>query len=82
MPTVLSIMMSDIVPLRERGTWQGLLNIIFALGAGSGAPLGNIPRSCLSGTSRNDRQIGGIFADSIGWRWWEISYLGTKFEIC
>lgn len=82
MPTVLSIMMSDIVPLRERGTWQGILNIVFALGAGCGAPLGNNLRSCLSGTSRNDRQIGGIFADSIGWRWWEFSYFGTIFEIC
>lgn len=51
MTTVVSIMMSDIVPLRERGTWQGILNIVYALGAGCGAPLG------------------GIFADSIGWRW-------------
>ena len=28
MTTVVSIMMSDIVPLRERGTWQGIINII------------------------------------------------------
>ena len=34
--------MSDIVPLRERGTWQGILNIVFALGAGCGAPLGKL----------------------------------------
>lgn len=40
MTTVVSIIMSDIVPLRERGTWQGLINIIYALGAGCGAPLG------------------------------------------
>lgn len=32
--------MSDIVPLRERGTWQGILNIIYAFGAGIGAPMG------------------------------------------
>ncbi|MCJ1464315.1 hypothetical protein MMC07_002928 [Pseudocyphellaria aurata] len=51
MTTVVSIMLSDIVPLRERGVWQGILNIVFALGAGCGAPLG------------------GIFADSVGWRW-------------
>ena len=51
MTTVVSILMSDIVPLRERGTWQGLLNLVFAAGSGSGAPLG------------------GLMADSIGWRW-------------
>lgn len=40
MTTVVSIIMSDIVPLRERGTWQGILNIIYASGSGCGAPLG------------------------------------------
>ena len=40
MTTVVSIIMSDVVPLRERGTWQGIINIIYALGAGCGAPLG------------------------------------------
>ena len=40
MTTVVSIMMSDIVPLRERGTWQGIINIIFSTGSGLGAPLG------------------------------------------
>ena len=42
MSTVVSILMSDIVPLRERGTWQGIINIIYAFGAGSGAVLGGI----------------------------------------
>ena len=42
MTTVVSIMMSDIVPLRERGTWQGIINIIFASGSGCGAPLGGL----------------------------------------
>lgn len=40
MTTVASILMSDIVPLRTRGTWQGILNIIFALGSATGGPLG------------------------------------------
>ena len=40
MSTVVSIMMSDIVTLRERGVWQGVINIIYAAGAGIGAPLG------------------------------------------
>lgn len=51
MTTVVSILLSDVVPLRERGKWQGYVNIIYAAGASSGAPLG------------------GILADSIGWRW-------------
>lgn len=42
MTTVVSIIMGDIVPLRERGTWQGIINIIFAIGSGSGAPLGGL----------------------------------------
>jgi MFS family permease len=41
MTTVVSIVMSDVVPLRERGTWQGIINIIYASGAGCGAPLGS-----------------------------------------
>lgn len=51
MTTVVSIIMSDIIPLQKRGTWQGYLNVIFAIGASIGAALG------------------GIFADTIGWRW-------------
>lgn len=40
MTTVVSILMSDLVPLRERGVWQGVINIVYATGAGIGAPLG------------------------------------------
>ena len=42
MTTVVSILLSDVVSLRERGTWQGYINIIFASGAGIGAPLGGV----------------------------------------
>lgn len=55
MTTVVSILMSDIVPLKDRGMWQGYINVIYASGAGCGAPLG------------------GLLADSIGWRW---SFIG------
>ncbi|EGN95697.1 hypothetical protein SERLA73DRAFT_113391 [Serpula lacrymans var. lacrymans S7.3] len=40
--TVGSIIMSDVVPLRKRGTWQGLQNIMFAVGSSAGAPLGGV----------------------------------------
>ncbi|KAL1986767.1 hypothetical protein VTN96DRAFT_5632 [Rasamsonia emersonii] len=42
MTTVVSILMSDLVPLRDRGLWQGIINIIYATGAGVGAPLGGL----------------------------------------
>lgn len=40
MATVTTILFSDIVPLKDRGLWQGILNLIYALGASIGAPLG------------------------------------------
>ncbi|KAF7514143.1 hypothetical protein GJ744_004468 [Endocarpon pusillum] len=42
MTTVVSILISDIVPLEDRGLWQGYINIIYATGAGCGAPLGGL----------------------------------------
>ncbi|KAH6719868.1 major facilitator superfamily domain-containing protein [Leptodontidium sp. MPI-SDFR-AT-0119] len=42
MATVVSILFSDIIPLRERGTWQGYMNIVYATGASLGAPLGGL----------------------------------------
>lgn len=46
MSTVVSILVSDLVPLRSRGSWQGVLNIVFASGAASGAPLGTYFNRC------------------------------------
>ena len=43
MTTVVSILLSDIIPLRDRGVWQGVINIIYATGSGIGAPLGKRP---------------------------------------
>jgi predicted MFS family arabinose efflux permease len=37
-----SILMSDILGLRERGTWQGYVNVVYATGAAAGAPLGGL----------------------------------------
>lgn len=42
MTTVVTILLSDIIPLKDRGLWQGIINIIYAAGAGSGAPLGGL----------------------------------------
>ncbi|KAK8138357.1 Vacuolar membrane amino acid uptake transporter fnx2 [Apiospora sp. TS-2023a] len=51
MNAVVSILVTDLVSLRDRGVWQGYINIVFTAGIASGAP------------------IGGLLADSIGWRW-------------
>ncbi|KAL2054778.1 hypothetical protein ABVK25_005082 [Lepraria finkii] len=48
---VVTVLLSDFIPLRERGTYQGYLNLIGAVGSTSGGP------------------IGGLFIQSIGWRW-------------
>ncbi|KAL7410721.1 MFS general substrate transporter [Mrakia frigida] len=38
--TVSSVVLSDVVPLRSRGLWQGCLNVLFGAGSGIGGPLG------------------------------------------
>ncbi|KAL8952519.1 MAG: hypothetical protein Q9222_001587 [Ikaeria aurantiellina] len=48
---VVTVLLSDVISLRERGTYQGYLNLIGAIGSTSGGP------------------IGGLFVQSIGWRW-------------
>lgn len=40
MATLASIIISDLVPLRSRGTWQGLMNIVWSCGNTAGASLG------------------------------------------
>lgn len=40
MTAVVSILISDLVPLRDRGVWQGYINVIFVFGTSTGAPLG------------------------------------------
>lgn len=40
MSTLVSILLSDVIPLRARGTWQGYGNIVFAAGLGCGATFG------------------------------------------
>lgn len=38
--TVVSIILTGLVPPENRGIWQGILNIVYSRGAGLGAPLG------------------------------------------
>ena len=43
MIVLLSIILSDVVPMRERGLWQGWLNVLSMVGMSVGAPLGIHP---------------------------------------
>jgi MFS family permease len=36
------VILSDLVPLKRRGTFQGYMNIVFSTGTSLGAPLGGI----------------------------------------
>ncbi|KAM0755662.1 MFS general substrate transporter [Meredithblackwellia eburnea MCA 4105] len=40
--TMSSIVTSDLVPLRKRGVYQGLGNVVYAIGAAIGGPLGGV----------------------------------------
>lgn len=42
MNAIVSILMTDLVSLRDRGVWQGYINVVFAAGIASGAPLGGL----------------------------------------
>lgn len=42
MNAVVSILMTDLVPLRDRGLWQGYINMVYAVGVASGAPIGGL----------------------------------------
>jgi MFS family permease len=40
--TVVAILLSDVATMRERGTWQGYVNIMFGTGAVVGSCMGGI----------------------------------------
>ncbi|KAK7756208.1 hypothetical protein SLS62_001801 [Diatrype stigma] len=40
MNAVISILVTDLVSLRDRGVWQGYINIVYAAGVAAGAPIG------------------------------------------
>ena len=43
MMILISIIFSDVVPTKERGLWQGWLNVLYTVGMSIGAPLGIRP---------------------------------------
>ncbi len=40
MNAVVSILVTDLVSLRDRGVWQGYINVVFGCGIAAGAPIG------------------------------------------
>lgn len=45
---VVTVLLSDLIPLRERGTYQGYLNLIGAIGSTTGGPIGMAARKGLN----------------------------------
>jgi MFS family permease len=37
-----TVILSDLIPLKRRGTFQGYMNIVFASGTSLGAPIGGV----------------------------------------
>lgn len=37
---VATVLLSDLIPIRDRGTYQGYLNLVGAIGSTSGGPIG------------------------------------------
>ncbi|KAL7627023.1 hypothetical protein AAE478_003799 [Parahypoxylon ruwenzoriense] len=42
MNAVVTILVTDLVSLRDRGVWQGYINVVFASGIAAGAPVGGL----------------------------------------
>lgn len=42
---LVTVLLSDYIQLRERGTYQGYLNLIGAIGSTSGGPVGQLSTS-------------------------------------
>ena len=40
--TLASIVLSDIIPLRQRGVWQGYRNVVYAAGLAVGTLMGGL----------------------------------------
>ena len=40
--TLVAILLSDVATMRERGTWQGYVNITFGIGAALGSCVGGV----------------------------------------
>jgi MFS family permease len=73
MTVVVSILFSDIIPLRERGTWQGYLNIVYATGFALGGPLGGLLADTIGWRVR-DLSLCFIY---------QVPYfIGQQYELC
>ncbi|KAL9025148.1 MAG: hypothetical protein Q9196_005984 [Gyalolechia fulgens] len=67
---VATVLLSDLIPIRDRGTYQGYLNLVGAIGSTSGGPVGAYYGATLNTEhALAHRPIGGLFAQTTGWRW-------------
>ncbi|OJA20884.1 hypothetical protein AZE42_00884 [Rhizopogon vesiculosus] len=64
--TVSSIAVTDLIPLKQRGLYQGMTNILFGLGAGLGGPVGGWVNDTLGWRAAFLLQVGSlIFIPSV-----------------
>ena len=66
--SVVSILVSDLVPLRQRGTWQGKNSTLYSQNDGVERAIGILNITFAAG-SASGGPLGGLLTDSIGWRW-------------
>lgn len=42
MSTLVSVLLTDVIPFRERTLWQGYMRLVISVGTGVGAPFGRL----------------------------------------
>jgi MFS family permease len=73
MQAVVAIILSDLIPLRKRAKYQGIINVIFVsrpmLSLAINIDVFVKAMGCAIGGP-----LGGIMVDFIGWRWYLYSF--------
>ena len=42
MSTLVTVLLTDVIPFRERTLWQGYMRLVISVGTGVGAPFGSL----------------------------------------
>lgn len=70
MITLIAVIFFDVIPLKERGLWQGYSNVLYAIGMSIGAPVDRqLNYDMQKPTCLLCPRKGGMLAEAVGWRW-------------